>query len=71
MEKSQKRRLEMDRFSELIIAANRLKEDPSRREEAILKIAELISTGDEEFIREAKRLLSGNGSEENAKSGFW
>jgi len=58
----------MDRLSELIVAANRFKEDPSRREEAMLKIAQLINTGDEEFIKEAKRLLSGNGAGKNDKN---
>jgi len=58
----------MDRLSELIVAANRFKEDPSRREEAMLKIAQLINTGDEEFIKEAKRLLSVNGAGKNDKN---
>ena len=62
----------MDKITELIIAANRFKGDPSKREESLRKIARLISNGDEEFIEKAKNLLSGNGKgkKKNQKDKF-
>lgn len=61
----------MDRISELIIAVNRFKGDPSKKEESLRKIAKLLSNGDEEFLKRAKNLLSGNGTKRNNKDEFW
>ena len=61
----------MDRITELIVAVNRFKEDPSKREESLRKIAKLFGNGDEEFVEKAKSLLSGNGKKIVNKDGFW
>ncbi len=69
----------MDRLLELVAAANKYKtnESPLEREKAFRKVVELISAGDEEFLKMVKRLLSGNGDkrdvkpERDGKEKFW
>ena len=61
----------MNRISELIVAVNRFREDPSKKEESLRKIAKLLGNGDDEFLKRAMNLLSGNGKGRNNKDEFW